>query len=443
MLRSFKASWPRVRRGHTAFLGVYSPAGSPARYATGVDRHANLGIDLPAHSNAVTSRSADCAALHASVGLMNIGLMKIIGLMKTANTSIAAFRIAKSAGRSTTVHITCSDVAVGPSIADWNAIGHALALEPVPVSRGPDADIHVRLAPALLPHPEGATRVSRDERGAVWRDPTGWWVERAAYTARLAPNAPHATLAMTTALASEGETAHWAHAFRDVLTLLLPRTDRMPLHAAALRAPSAYTGLNALLLVGPSGCSKSTLTTGLLLRGWRCISDDMLVLSPPAETAPMRAHSLAQTIHVCEDAWERLALNRSTEVSPSSLFGQFTERAKRPLTQQALPDNERFAAHPAAYRAPCAKPDCIVLPTITDAPTSCLAPVSRADALTALMEQGVPAALLPADATRTQWQQMGCLIRQCATYRLRAGLDLYHDPGHLATLLRASADPSV
>ena len=345
---------------------------------------------------------------------------------------------------------------VGPPPATWQAIGQALALQPAS-DPGTPADLCIRLTDALPPRRADATRLREDARGTVWQHASGqhasgWRVERASHAARIDGDVPRATLAVGHA-ASEQAQALWAHAFRDVLTLLLPRTGWIPLHAAATCLPdpdadSQHTdSRRAVLLVGPSGCGKSTLTTGLLLRGWRCISDDMLVLSPPAETAPMRVHSLAQNIHVCVDAWERLKLNAPMHAASDSLFGQFTERAKRLLTRQALPDNERFAAHPdahpEAHRSPHALPHCIVLPTITDAPTSRLTPASPADALTALMEQGVPPALLPASAARTQWQQMGRLIRQCATYRLHAGRDLYHDPGHLATLLHKSADVSV
>ena len=354
---------------------------------------------------------------------------------------------ARKAGPQFVVRVERQREDVGPSPATWRAIGQALALQSAPDSSTP-ADLCIRLTDALPARPTDATRLRQDARGTVWQHASGWRVERDSCAAHIDRDVPHATLAVDSAASGQLQVqpqALWAHAFRDVLTLLLPRTGWMPLHAAAVGPPDPETdsqhtnSQHAVLLVGPSGCGKSTLTTGLLLRGWRCISDDMLVLSPHTDMAPARVHSLAQNIHVCLDAWERLALNTPTEAASNSLFGQFTERAKRPLTRQALPDNERFAAHPIAHRAPHALPRCILLPTITDAPTSRLTPAPPADALTALMEQGVPPALLPASAARAQWQQMGHLIRQCATYRLRAGRDLYHDPGHLATLLRASA----
>jgi len=363
--------------------------------------------------------------------------------MKTApNIPIAAFRMAKSADEGVTVHVTCSDAAVGPPARDWNAIGQTLALQPA-TDAGTSADLCIQLADTLPTRPGHATRVSRDARGTVWQSPSEWYIARASYAAKIERDAPQATLAVDHA-ASVPPQALWAHAFRDVLTLLLPRTGWMPLHAAAVCPPSPDTeSRSAVLLVGPSGCGKSTLTTGVLLRGWSCISDDMLVLSPHTSTVSTHAHSLAQTIHVCEDAWERLKLNAPMGTESNSLFGQFTERAKRPLTRQALPDSACPTAHPTAHRVPYAPPTCIVLPAITDAPTSRLTPAQPAEALATLMEQGVPPALLPADAARTQWQQMGRLIRQCATYRLHAGRDLYRDPGHLAALLHASTGISA
>jgi hypothetical protein len=352
------------------------------------------------------------------------------------NTPITAFRMAKSAGEGVTVHVTRSDADVGPSTSDWHAIGQALALTSVPVTHASDTDIHIELARALPRRPEVATRVSRDERGAVWRDPSGWWIERTAYAAKLASPAPHATLAMTTALATEDATYHWAHAFRDVLTLLLPRTGWMPLHAAALRAPPASTGPNALLLVGSSGCGKSTLTTGLMMRGWASVSDDMLVVPPPATTS-VHVRSLAQTIHVCTDVWDRLDLPASTSTNPSrSLFGRFTEREKRPLGSHIRPRHQRPDTAPTMRRAAQAAPAALLLPTIADRKRSELVPCSATQALPELMAQGVPPALLPPDTARAQWDRMGHLLRQCTAYRLHAGRDLYHDPGHLAALLQ-------
>ncbi|MFO8231632.1 MAG: hypothetical protein R6U20_03105 [Longimonas sp.] len=359
--------------------------------------------------------------------------------MKTVPpTPIAAFRMAKSAGEGITVHVTRSSAEVGPPVPDWHAIGEALALEPMPAPHASDADIHIKLAPALPPRPEAATRVSRDERGTVWRHASGWHIERATYTARLAPTNPVATLAMATAPASEEGTARWAHAFRDVLTLLLPRTGWMPLHAAALRAPAGSTGPNALLLVGPSGCGKSTLTAGLMMRAWAGVSDDMLVVPPPATTS-VHVHSLAQTIHVCTDAWDRLDLPAPTSINPPrSLFGRFTEREKRPMHPRMRPRHHSPDPAPTMRRAAQAAPAALLLPTITDRKRSELVACSATQALPELMAQGVPPALLPPDAARAQWDRMGHLLRQCTVYRLHAGRDLYHDPGRLAELLQTT-----
>jgi len=357
--------------------------------------------------------------------------------MKNApHPSIAAFRTTESAGTGVTVHVMRSDTALGPSASDWHAIGQALALVPMSATDASEADVCIELAKAPPQRSQSATRVSRDERGAVWRAPTGWWVERTAYAAKLASSAPHATLAMTTAPAADEAMARWAHAFRDVLTLLLPRTGWMPLHAAALRAPPASTGPNALLLVGASGCGKSTLTTGLMMRGWAGVSDDMLVVPPPATTS-VHVRSLAQTIHVCTDVWDRLDLPASTSTNPPhSLFGQFTEREKRPLGPQSLPRHDGSHAVSTMRRAAQAAPAALLLPTITDRKRSQLVPCSATQALPELMAQGVPPALLPPDAARAQWDRMGHLLRQCTAYRLHAGRDLYHDPGHLAALLQ-------
>jgi hypothetical protein len=62
---------------------------------------------------------------------------------------------------------------------------------------------------------------------------------------------------------------------------ILKRLGRfVQIHAAGL-----VTEGKALLVVGPSGAGKSSLAVSLLLRGWKCLSDEIILIDPASETA--------------------------------------------------------------------------------------------------------------------------------------------------------------
>jgi len=190
-----------------------------------------------------------------------------------------------------------------------------------------------------------------------------------------------------------------------------------------------------VLLVGPSGCGKSTLTTGLLRRGWPCISDDLLLLAPPdaPDMAPS-AWSLTREIRLCPDAWQRFGFGDSEQERAASLFGADASGTPKPVVP-----THRFSASPVSHGTP----QCIVLPSIVDRATSRLTPVSSTEALPAVLQQMQPPALLPPAVAQTQLDRAAALVRTCDVVRLEAGRDLYRDPGRLAIVLGDVLHPAV
>ena len=315
--------------------------------------------------------------------------------------------------------------------ATWDTVAEALAMQPIPESEGPmSPDIVLHVRPTRdIPVPPQAEEVAKDQQGTVWRTASGWLLKRVGYTATVAASAPKATLYAATAPTA-------MYAFRNLMTMMLPSAGWILIHAACVRPAGPDTSSPTVLIAGPSGSGKSTLTTGLLLAGWKCISDDLLALAP-LEHEPVSAYCMMQAIRICHDAWLRLGLNDAHK-QRLNVFGRYASDTKHTLTGSALPDRSGVSSN-REMRCPQGVPTCILLPEIVEHPTSTLVPVSRTQALPALMAESIPTALLSPAAAQIQFQRIGALLRQCATYRLRAGRDLYHDPGHLATLLRASS----
>ena len=81
---------------------------------------------------------------------------------------------------------------------------------------------------------------------------------------------------------------------------VLRREGRLDLHAAAVARPDG----DAILIVGPKGAGKSSLTIALALSGWTLLSDDY-VLAWSGETG-LSVGSLRHALFLLPDAVERL-----------------------------------------------------------------------------------------------------------------------------------------
>lgn len=197
-----------------------------------------------------------------------------------------------------------------------------------------------------------------------------------------------------------------------LLKLLRPR-GIYGLHAAAVA-----TDGQGLLLVGPSGSGKSTLAIGLVRKGWKYLSDDAVLLragSQGVETLALRRSFYVEA-------------GRATDYSPLPLGEEIVDvhggRKRRLYIEEA---------HREQYVSQCI-PRWVVFPRLHHQSRSALRPVGSVDALALMLAQSAPQLFDRRTMTR-HLELLERLLRQCASFELQAGTDLYDDPAKLVTLL--------
>jgi hypothetical protein len=189
------------------------------------------------------------------------------------------------------------------------------------------------------------------------------------------------------------------------------------LHAAGVVSQEG----TSILLVGPSGSGKSTLTIGLIRQGWSYLSDDALLLRRQPEG-------------IAALAWRRHA---SVDASTAAAY------ADLPLGEEAADPRgkpkRRVAietAYPAQHIASCL-PQVLLFPRIVPHASSVVVPLAPPSALKQLLSESGPA-LFDHSSMPRHLDLLTRLLRQAPPYELRAGLDLYREPGRLSQLLGAA-----
>lgn len=126
-----------------------------------------------------------------------------------------------------------------------------------------------------------------------FREPYGMWMRAPGLRALAHIGRRAATACITTGMLGQG--AHFRYAVLEAMTLwIVTGLDRQPVHAAAV-----VRGGTALLLAGPSGVGKSTLTYAALRAGLSVLSEDCVFL----QEAPVpRVWGLPGFVHLHPDA---------------------------------------------------------------------------------------------------------------------------------------------
>jgi hypothetical protein len=197
------------------------------------------------------------------------------------------------------------------------------------------------------------------------------------------------------------------------LVILLHRHGLFTLHANG--GVKEGTGF---LLVGDSGCGKTTLTISLIREGWRYLADDALVLQRSSRGI------------------EALALRQSFSCAPQTV-NRFPELGAAIVDVPSAADGERVADLEALYPGsfvPCCVPSMLLYPQITRERQSRLVPLDPVGALIAMIPES---AGIVADRPGGM-RQLGVLrelVQQAASYRLLLGSDVFDAPAEVARLL--------
>lgn len=199
--------------------------------------------------------------------------------------------------------------------------------------------------------------------------------------------------------------------------MLLSRFGLYPLHAGGV-----WRAGRGFLLVGNSGCGKTSLTGALTRGGWHYLSDDSVLLKDGVSGV------------------QALAFGRPFHCAPTMLC-HFPELARH---SQPLVAGKRLvdvaSVYPGQFRSRF-RPQVILFPEIVRASHSRLIPLDSTATLVRLLGQG--AGLLHSrEATAEQTAVLNHLVQSARGFRLLHGTDVHGNPARLATLLEGIGSPA-
>jgi len=177
-----------------------------------------------------------------------------------------------------------------------------------------------------------------------------------------------------------------------LLALLAAQDHFLQLHAAGL-----VTYDRGLLLVGPSGSGKSTQALNLLLAGWRCLSDEIILIEPVGSRAwpfPRSFHAKAATLRLFPELRRPDAGRGFADSSGKSRFDPAVIR-------------KDWVAQPV-------HPTWLVFPRYSPAGGDELTPIGETEALSMLIEQAINLTSFGEEGIEVLIR----LVRSCACYRL-------------------------
>lgn len=197
------------------------------------------------------------------------------------------------------------------------------------------------------------------------------------------------------------------------LLLLLRSKKHYGLHANGVVKENA-----GMLVVGPSGRGKTTLTLSLVQAGWRYLGDDVTVL-----------HETSVGVEALAFQQGFACTSQTTEFFPQlpTAMAQSLDTVRQ---KQWLP----LDTYQATQLSTACSPQVLLFPTIVDADESRLVPLNETQTLLGLMEQSA-ALFIEADAAAQQMTMLQQLGRQARGYQLLAGRDVYMNPAAVAARL--------
>ncbi len=187
-----------------------------------------------------------------------------------------------------------------------------------------------------------------------------------------------------------------------------------PLHGACLISEHG-TGV---LITGPCGCGKSTLTIGLIRQGWKYLSDDGLLLRSDKDSIEILG--LRKLIYVDETDSRQYK-----DLSIGHVYADNEGGQRRQLNiQESYPDQY----------SPRVNPSVLLFPRIVTTQSSTLEPLKQTAAMSRLvLESG--GQLFDQQTLPAQMEALKNLITQSKCFLLQSGTDLKNEPGKLVRML--------
>jgi len=230
-------------------------------------------------------------------------------------------------------------------------------------------------------------------------------------------------LGLTPACAVEearGPTQTFTHLVGIVLVGLMQAAGWVSLHAAVL-----VRNGRGVMLLAESDAGKSTTAFQLVRQGWQFVSDDSVLL----RETDRGVEALSMRPHFCLDAESE---RHFPELSGRDWPEMVRDEVKWRVDAEVL--------YPERFVSSC-RPSAIVLPSMTGAAHSTLAPMSPRSVVPALLQQSGFRLAIGSERAERHFRLIGQILQQCATYRFGAGRDVLEDGPRVARLFATHIDP--
>ncbi|HKP37233.1 MAG TPA: hypothetical protein VJT71_10260 [Pyrinomonadaceae bacterium] len=196
------------------------------------------------------------------------------------------------------------------------------------------------------------------------------------------------------------------------------RCGLFELHAAGVVNPDGV----GVLIIGPSGSSKSTLAIQMADAGWQYLSDDSLLLYREEEVVHARA--LRRVFALSDETFSVSGIGRMESLETETL--PFDPLKKRFEPRSVFPD--RFTE--------VCEPRVLLFSRVTRETESRTTKLSQGETMAQLIRM-CPWACYDKPAAQAHLNVLATLARQARGYELLAGTDLFGDAEHAANYLRS------
>jgi hypothetical protein len=205
-----------------------------------------------------------------------------------------------------------------------------------------------------------------------------------------------------------------------VLVGLTQAAGWVSLHAAVL-----VRNGRGVMLLAESDAGKSTTAFQLVRQGWQFVSDDSVLLRETNRGIEVRS----MRPHFCLDAGSERYF---PELGGRDWPEMVRDEVKWRVDAEVL--------YPGRFVSSC-RPATIVLPSMTGAVHSTLAPTSSRSVVPALLQQSGFRLAVGSERAERHFRLIGRLLQQCTTYRFEAGQDVLEDGPRVARLFAAPIAP--